>query len=286
MKKVIIKMIFFLFILLLAVALAVVPSRVWISVEAYEISTARKAEGVQIALISDLHGQEFGEGNERLERKLAGQAPDLICVVGDMFEADASEDEIADFAALLRELVEIAPVFVSYGNTEIAYEAANGAQWRQAAENAGATVLEEDYVDLEINGQALRIGGIFGYAFRNAQNEAAWKASETYQFLSNFTETDAYKILLCHRPDSFIFGEAYNNWAVDLVLCGHTHGGLCRLPFVGGLYAPEQGWLPQYDKGLFTLGEIKMVITSGLSGYGWIPRVLNLPEITMIQLGE
>lgn len=272
--------------LLLAVALAVVPSRVWISVEEYAISAAGKAEGVQIALISDLHGQKFGEGNEKLVRKLAGQEPNLICVVGDMFEADASEDEIADFAALLRELVEIAPVFVSYGNTEIAYEAANGAQWRQAAENAGATVLEEDYVDLEINGQALRIGGIFGYAFRNAQNEAAWKASETYQFLSNFTETDAYKILLCHRPDSFIFGEAYNNWAVDLVLCGHTHGGLCRLPFVGGLYAPEQGWLPQYDKGLFTLGEIKMVITSGLSGYGWIPRVLNLPEITMIQLGE
>ena len=286
MKKVIKNAIVLFLLLLLALAIAVVPSRVWISVEEYAIPSAGKAEGVQIALISDLHGREFGEDNKKLVRKIAGQAPDLICVVGDMFEADASEDEIADFAALLRELVEIAPVFVSYGNTEIAYEAANGAQWRQAAENAGATVLEEDYVDLEINGQALRIGGIFGYAFRNAQNEAAWKASETYQFLSNFTETDAYKILLCHRPDSFIFGEAYNNWAVDLVLCRHTHGGLCRLPFVGGLYAPEQGWLPQYDKGLFTLGEIKMVITSGLSGYGWIPRVLNLPEITMIQLGE
>ncbi len=286
MKKVIIKMIFFLFILLLAMALAVVPSRVWISVEEYEISTTGKAAGIQIALISDLHGQEFGEGNERLVRKLAEQAPDLICVVGDMFEADASEDEIASFAALLRELVEIAPVFVSYGNTEIAYEAASGAQWRQIVENAGATLLEEGYVDLEINGQTLRVGGIFGYAFRNAQSEDAWKASETYRFLSDFTQTDAYKILLCHRPDSFIFNEAYNNWAIDLVLCGHTHGGLCRLPLVGGLYAPEQGWFPKYDKGLFTLGEIKMVITSGLSGYGWIPRVLNLPEITIIRLGE
>lgn len=286
MKKVIKNVIVLFLLLLLALALAVVLSRVWISVEEYAISATGKAEGVQIALISDLHGQEFGEGNERLVRKLAQQEPDLICVVGDMFEANASEDEIAAFAALLRELVEIAPVFVSYGNTEIAYEAANGPRWRQIAENAGTTVLEEDYVDLEINGKALRIGGIFGYAFRNAQSEDAWKASETCRFLSGFTQTDAYKILLCHRPDSFIFGEAYNDWAIDLVLCGHTHGGLCRLPFVGGLYAPEQGWLPKYDKGLFTLGEIKMVITSGLSGYGWIPRVLNLPEITMIRVRE
>ncbi|MGM9553386.1 MAG: metallophosphoesterase [Faecousia sp.] len=272
--------------LLLALALAVVPSRVWILVEAYEISTAGKAAGIQIALISDLHGQAFGEGNERLVRKLAEQAPDLICVAGDMFEADASEDGIADFAALLRELVEIAPVFVSCGNTEMAYEVASGAQWRQIVENTGATLLEEDYVDLEINGRTLRVGGLFGYAFRNAQNEDAWKASETYRFLSDFTQTDAYKILLCHRPDSFIFNEAYNGWQVDLVLCGHTHGGLCRLPLVGGLYAPEQGWLPKYDKGLFALGNINMVITSGLSGYGWIPRVLNLPELTMIRLGE
>lgn len=286
MKKVIKNAIVLFLLLLLALAIAVVPSRVWISVEEYAIPSAGKAEGVQIALISDLHGREFGEDNKKLVRKIAGQAPDLICVVGDMFEADASDDEIANFAALLRELVEIAPVFVSYGNTEITYEAANGAQWRQIVENVGATVLEEDYVDLEINGQALRVGGLFDYAFDNAQNEAAWKASETYRFLSDFTDTDAYKILLCHRPDCFIYGGAYNDWKIDLVLCGHTHGGLWRLPLVGGLYAPEQGWFPKYDKGPFTLGEIKMVITSGLSGHGWIPRMLNLPEITMIRLGE
>lgn len=264
---------------------AIMPSNFYLSIETYSV-VAEKAEGVQIALISDLHGRALGENNEKLVRKIAGQEPDLICVVGDMFEAEASDDEIADFAALLCELVKIAPTFVSYGNTEKAYEAANGAQWRQSVENAGATVLEKDYVDLEINGQTLRVGGIFDYAFDNAQNEAAWKASETYRFLSAFTETDAYKILLCHRPDSFIFAEAYNDWKVDLVLCGHTHGGIVRLPFAGGLYVPDQGWFPQYDKGLFTLGEIKMVITSGFSGHRWIPRVLNLPEITMIRLGE
>lgn len=286
MKKLMKNVIVLLLLLTVLSAIAIVPSRVLFSVEEYIIPVAGTAEGMQIALISDLHGREFGEGNEKLVRKIAGQEPDLICVVGDMFEAEASDDEIADFAALLCELVKIAPTFVSYGNTEKAYEAANGAQWRQIVEDTGATILEENYVDLEIKGQVLRVGGMFNYAFNNGQDLKLWKASDTYRFLLDFTETDAYKILLCHRPDSFIFHGAHDQWKVNLLLCGHTHGGIVRFPFLGGLYVPDQGWFPQYDKGLFTLGEIKMVITSGLSGYGWIPRVLNLPEITMIRLGE
>ena len=81
------------------------------------------------------------------------------------------------------------------------------------------------------------------------------------------------------------FNGAYTLWDVDLVLSGHTHGGLVRLPFIGGLYAPMQGLFPKYDRGYFQLGtHMQMVITSGLAGHGLLPRVNNLPEIVVIDL--
>ena len=90
--------------------------------------------------------------------------------------------------------------------------------------------------------------------------------------------------MLAHRPDSFIYGNAAYLWDIDLVLSGHTHGGLWRLPFIGGVIAPEQGLFPEYDKGEFDLGNIKMIISSGLNGYNNIPRLFNSPEITVIEL--
>ena len=86
-------------------------------------------------------------------------------------------------------------------------------------------------------------------------------------------------------PDTFIFNGAANLWDVDLVLSGHTHGGLIRLPFLGGLIAPMQGFFPEYDKGYFELGNnMQMIISAGLAGYGILPRINNLPEICVIDI--
>ena len=138
---------------------------------------------------------------------------------------------------------------------------------------------------MTLAGQPLRIGGTMGHALYFGRSEEEFSSSPEYQFLKAFEDTDVPKICLAHMPDTFIFNGAYNLWNVDLVLSGHTHGGLIRLPFIGGLYAPMQGWFPEYDQGYFRLGEhMQMVITSGLAGHGMIPRINNPPEIVVIDL--
>ena len=91
--------------------------------------------------------------------------------------------------------------------------------------------------------------------------------------------------MMAHRPDSFIFGDASKEWDIDLVVSGHTHGGQVRIPFKGGLYVGDQGYFPIYDKGLFDLNKIKILITSGLgSGKEKIPRFNNIPEVVNLKI--
>ena len=92
-------------------------------------------------------------------------------------------------------------------------------------------------------------------------------------------------ILLAHWPDTVALSDGPQRWKIDLVLSGHTHGGVIRIPGIGGLYVPLQGWWPRFDYGEYQLNEdMKMIITSGLSGHGKIPRIFNLPEIAVIDL--
>ena len=108
-----------------------------------------------------------------------------------------------------------------------------------------------------------------------------------YDFLTDFQDTSNYKIMMAHRPDSFIFGNASQVWDIDLVVSGHNHGGQVVIPFVGGLYGGDQGWFPEYDKGLFDLNKIKILISSGLgSGKQKLPRFNNPPEIVNLHISK
>lgn len=125
-----------------------------------------------------------------------------------------------------------------------------------------------------------------GHAFPFGRTMEEFESSDEYVFLKDTENTDLPTIVLAHMPDTFIFNGAHNYWSnIDFVVSGHTHGGVVRLPFAGGLYAPMQGFFPEYDHGFYKLGEeMEMVITSGLSSYKFIPRFLNLPEICVLNL--
>ena len=237
----------------------------------------------KIVLLTDLHGKSFGKDNERLLNKIREIQPDIICLAGDFIDEDNTDKDNAEFIDLIDKLTDINSVYYSYGNHDLNYFNTNGNSLLVDIRNTGCVVLEEEYVDLEINYKKIRLGGMFDYAFNQKYvSREQWMKDSTFVFLNEFTNTDRIKFLMCHRPESFIYDNA-SFWDIDYVLCGHTHGGIWRLPFLGGLIAPEQGFFPEYDKGEFDINNIKMIISSGLSGYKKIPRLFNSPEITVIE---
>ena len=250
----------------------------------YTVALQNLSSPLRLVLLSDLHGRSFGRENSRLIAKIQEQSPDAIFLDGDMIDRSADPTDVQELLRLIERLHEIAPVYFASGNHELEYMQTDTSLLTQVTE-AGAVIVNDSYVDVTIAGQPLRIGGTMGHAFYFGRSEEEFSSSPEYQFLKAFEDTDVPKICLAHMPDTFIFNGAYNLWNVDLVLSGHTHGGLIRLPFIGGLYAPMQGWFPEYDRGYFRLGEhMQMVISSGLSGHGIIPRINNLPEIVVIDL--
>ena len=261
-------------------------SNVCIKLSQYTIKLSVFSGSAKVVVISDLHGREYGKDNKRLLSKISEQQPDAIFVVGDMLDDGDEESDFSKTQNLLFALLDIAPVYLSYGNQEKEYSGDTLDSFRNAISEKGIIVLDDSFVDCELNDQEIRIGGTMGHAFPFGRTMEEFESSDEYIFLKDMEKTDAPTIVLAHMPDTFIFNGAHNYWSnIDLVVSGHTHGGVVRLPIAGGIYAPMQGLFPEYDYGFYMLGEkMQMVITSGLSGYKLVPRFLNLPEICVLTL--
>ena len=273
-------------IIAIVVLMVMVMGNSFLSVTEYTIPLAELEGSARVVVISDLHGKEYGRDNRRLLAKISEQGPDAIFVVGDMLDDSDAKNGFSKTLKLFSGLLDIAPVYFSYGNHEKEYnsDAINGFV-KTITEN-GVVVLDDSFVDCEIGGQKIRVGGTMGHAFPFGRTIQEFENSDEYIFLKDMEKTSSPTVVLAHMPDTFIFNCAYKYWNnIDLVVSGHTHGGVIRVPFVGGVYSPMQGIFPEYDYGSYVLGEnIKMVITSGLSGYKFIPRVFNLPEICILNL--
>lgn len=232
----------------------------------------------RIAQVSDLHNTEFGEGNTKLIEILSELKPDIIVITGDLIDARHTDIKIAlDF---VKGAVQIAPVYYVTGNHE-----ANCSQYGQlktGLEMAGVTILKDEALQLECDGEMLTLIGISDPDFTikgDIFNEVPGMVKAKLNSLID--DNNNYMILLSHRPELF---ETYVCCGVDLVLSGHTHGGQFRLPFIGGIVAPNQGLFPKYDSGLYTDGITNMVVSRGL-GNSIIPfRFNNRPEVILVEL--
>lgn len=257
-----------------------------LKVNNYSIKTNIISSNVNIKLvvIGDLHDNEFGDNNQILINKIKNQNPDLILIAGDVLNNNSSNSNIV--ISLVEKLVKVAPVYYALGNHELDYIHNKDLHLVDKIEKAGATVLENKYKDIIIKGEKLRIGGMYSYAFGAGNNvDKSTMDSKVYNFLEDFQNTSNYKIMMSHRPDSFIFGNVSKVWDIDLVVSAHDHGGQVVIPFLGGLYGGDQGYFPKYVHGVYTKDKMKIAITSGLgSNPKKLPRFNNIPEIMIINI--
>lgn len=285
MKKHLKKKIFFIILIAFLGGIAgnIWLSSNWLQVNLYEYKTEKilSEQELKIVVLSDLHDHEFGEKNQRLIEMVKSQNPDLILMVGDMLNITSEDASVP--CRLIKTLCSAAPVYYALGNHEIGFIEKHTALLEEL-ERAGAHVLDEAFVDLEVNGMEIRLGGMYEYAFGlNANNDAKAAPENVKSFLEEYQNADKLKIMMAHRPDSFVFGDAAEVWDIDLVVSGHNHGGQVVVPFMGGLYGGDQGWFPEYIHGMYEKGRLQLFVTSGLGSHKQVlPRFNNIPEVAVI----
>lgn len=234
--------------------------------------------GFRIAQVSDLHNTEFGKNNAELLKLLSESRPDIIAITGDLIDANHTDVGIA--LGFVQESVRIAPTYYVTGNHEAASPQYD--TLKAGLEEARVIVLEDEAVSLERNGETITLLGLGDPDFTVNGDMFGETSAMVSTKLKNLDDGEGgYTILLSHRPELF---ETYVNCGTDLVFAGHAHGGQFRLPFIGGLVAPNQGLFPQYDAGLYTDGSTSMVVSRGI-GNSIIPfRINNRPEIVLVEL--
>ena len=233
-------------------------------------------EGFKIAHVSDLHNAVFGRKNERLLSLIRAAEPDIIAITGDLI--DSRHTDIDSALAFVEAAAEIAPVYYVTGNHESRLDF-DEIEPRLIA--AGARVLRNEAEDIGHGGERIRLAGIDDPSFIRTGGTSEERAAAELEQLGDGGGT--FTVLLAHRPELV---EVYAEYGAGLVLSGHAHGGQVRLPLLGGLYAPGQGLLPEYDSGLYSLGETQMVVSRGLGNSVAPLRVNNRPELVIVTLSR
>lgn len=259
-----------------AAAFLIKDSRDDLEISRYEVASQKLPEsfdGFKIVQLSDLHGAEFGEDGMELVEKVKELEPDIIALTGD-FVTD--EGDLAAVEKLAARLVKLCPVYFVSGNHE--FGSGLAVKVRNILERAGVKYLSNEYLTISRGEDGILLGGVedpLAYADMLSPDELAQKMNDA--------APDAFKILLGHRN---YWMTEYPELPVDLIFCGHAHGGLIRIPGVGGLIGTDRRLFPDFDAGQFNNGRYTLIVSRGLGNSVSIPRIFNRPEIVCVELSS
>lgn len=253
-------------------------------------------ESLRFVMISDLYDYVFEGGNGVVSELAGDTSPDAILIGGNMITSDTKD--LTPVTDLIKSLVLTAPVYYAYGEQEVSYvskhlNAASDSTGdaadplREELEKAGAVVLNDEYTDVVLYGINARIGNINekAYELTNADGRVKRKYEEAYKLLSDFQNTDSFKVMISSKPENFIYADACSAWDIDLVACAGGLGGLAVLPHYGGVFGGSNNYFPEYVHGMYEKDGVDLFITSGLSApEGKIPRFNNPPEIAVLDI--
>ena len=248
-----------------------------LKIQHYSLESEKLTAPVRIVLITDLHSCSYGKGQRELIDAIHAQKPDIILLGGDI-----CDDKLPhrNTELVLRAIADKYPCYYVTGNHE--YWSREIEKILKIFESYNVPVLEGSFDTIDVRGQKLNICGIsdpdiLKYTDKN------YSITEQLKDAAVASENGNYSILLAHRPELI---DSYLNYDFDLILAGHAHGGQWRLPgIINGLFAPNQGFFPQYAGGKYRFDDSYMIVSRGLARESTrIPRIFNRPELVVIDL--
>lgn len=245
-------------------------------------------EGYRIVQISDLHNVKFGKNNQKLVDRIRECEPDMIVLTGDL--VDSNHTNVDRAVQFVDEIVKICPVYYVIGNHEYWLEKSEYDELMDGLVSAGVVILDNQVVEISRGDAKFRLVGLDDRSLADGTLEALLsdesirnnQAEQKEEIADNEDSGEKeLTVVLAHEPQ---YLARYAGTGVDLVLSGHAHGGQFRLPFVGGIVAPDQGFLPEYTAGEYYMNGTEMIVSRGL-GNSVIPvRLFNYPEIVCVDL--
>jgi hypothetical protein len=237
-----------------------------------------KFNGFKVLHISDLHNKNYGE---RLINKIKKINPDIIVITGDLI--DRRKTMINTAADFIDGIVKIAPTYYVSGNHEQLSKHFD--ELKTVLHKSNVIIMDNSYATLYKNGFSIGLIGIadpainFGKKTYLKENNFSYVRDNITKLIKDIN-TD-FNVLLSHRPELF---SVYNELEIDLVFSGHAHGGQIRIPFVGGVLSPNQGFFPKYSEGMHSEGVTSIVVSRGLGNSVFPFRIFNRPELVLVTL--
>lgn len=248
-----------------------------LKVQHYYLGSSKLSSGIRVALITDLHSCAYGKDQSTLLNAIHKEEPDVVLLGGDIFDEhlpfENAEKVIADLSQRY-------PCYFVTGNHE--YWNEDLGLILRTIQSYDVKILSGESEVIEINGNLVNICGITDPDIRLVSKDYPTTV-EQLKGIDEKIDRENYSILLAHRPEDVNF---YNDYNFDLMLSGHTHGGQWRIPgILNGLFAPNQGFFPQYAGGEYEFEEKTLIVSRGLARETTkVPRIYNRPELVIVDI--
>ena len=242
----------------------------------YQIRSEKVSDNIRIIELADLHNKQYGENNSKLIERIEALHPDLIVYAGDMM--NYKNNDYSVLFDLSDELSKIAPIYACYGNNELDQYLFEDKQFTENLEMHGVELLSNEKTEVTVGKSKIQL-----IAVSDDVMQYDIKTNNGKKFIEKLEPTDLCRICLTHYPELFL--EKLQGKDIDIAFTGHAHGGLIRLPHIGGIYSSGEGFLPTLTSGVNEMDDgTKVVVSRGLGSSKLIPRINNQPELVVTDI--
>lgn len=246
------------------------------TVSFYQVRSDKVSDNIRIIELADLHNKEFGKDNAKLIKKIKDLKPDLIFYAGDMM--NYKNDDYSVLFDLSDELSKIAPIYACFGNNELDQYLFKDKEFKDKMKAHSINILSNEAKDVEVSNSVLQL-----VAVSDNVKQFDMDYNKGKKCLESLEPTDNCRVCLTHYPE--LFKQKLLDRGIDVAFTGHAHGGLIRLPKIGGLYSRGEGFFPDYTAGVIEADDgAQVVVSRGLGSSSIIPRINNQPELVVVDL--